>query len=62
VNFHQWEVIVLAAFSLAAAPKLPEANYDESKVPKYHLPDPLVMANGQRVTDAAQHAFRAMPS
>ena len=26
-------------------------NYDESKVPKYTLPDPLVMQNGQRVTD-----------
>ncbi len=29
------------------------ANYDESKVPKYTLPDPLVMSNGKRVTDAA---------
>jgi hypothetical protein len=27
-------------------------NYDESKVPVYTLPDPLVMANGQRVTSA----------
>jgi len=27
-------------------------NYDESKVPSYTLPDPLVMANGQRVTSA----------
>jgi hypothetical protein len=29
------------------------ANYDESKVPAYALPDPLVLASGRRVTDAA---------
>ncbi len=28
------------------------SNYDESKVPPYTLPDPLVMADGHRVTDA----------
>lgn len=33
-----------------AQPK--DANYDESKVPKYELPDPLVLTNGQRVTSA----------
>jgi hypothetical protein len=27
-------------------------NYDENKVPKYTLPDPLVMKNGEKVTDA----------
>ncbi len=29
------------------------SNYDEAKVAPYILPDPLVMANGQRVTNAA---------
>lgn len=28
-------------------------NYDESKVPKFTLPDPLILANGKPVTDAA---------
>jgi predicted neuraminidase len=28
------------------------SNYDESKVGSYRLPDPLVLANGMRVTDA----------
>ena len=30
------------------------SNYDESKVAPYSLPDPLVMANGQRVKNAAE--------
>lgn len=29
-----------------------EANYEESKVPEYSLPDPLVLLNGSPVTDA----------
>src|SRR5262245_60672101 len=28
------------------------SNYSEDKVPKYTLPDPLVLANGERVTTA----------
>jgi hypothetical protein len=39
------------AASLALAQR-PGVNYDESKVPQYTLPDPLVMANGQPVRDA----------
>ena len=31
-----------------------EINYDEAKVPKFTLPDPLVWNNGQRVKTAAQ--------
>jgi len=41
--------LLLAALAHA---DLPEVNYDESKVPPYTLPDPLVLASGDRVTDA----------
>ena len=30
-----------------------EVNYDEAKVPPYSLPDPLTMASGEPVADAA---------
>ena len=30
-----------------------EANYDEAKVPEYALPDPLILASGKPVADAA---------
>jgi len=35
-----------------AAQQRPEPNYDESKVPQYSLPDPLLMLDGQKVTTA----------
>jgi hypothetical protein len=38
-----------------------EANYDEAKVPAYTLPDPLVMANGQRVSDAETWCNKRRP-
>ncbi len=52
-------------FPLARAALLPaqapKANYDESKVPAYTLPDPLVLANGKRVTTAAQWKKQRRP-
>lgn len=33
---------------------MPDPNYDESKVPAYTLPDPLIAADGRPVTDPAQ--------
>jgi len=46
-------ILPLVMLTMTAA-QAPEANYDESRVPKYTLPDPLVMENGDRVTTAAQ--------
>lgn len=44
-------VLALAAVAVGQ-PKLPPPNYDESKVPDYTLPDPLVMSDGRPVKDA----------
>jgi hypothetical protein len=40
------------AMKAAAPTKKVEANYDEAKVPPYALPDPLLGADGRRITDA----------
>src|SRR5881628_2595959 len=37
------------------------SNYDESKVAPYTLPDPLVMSDGRRVTDAGTWRTRRRP-
>jgi hypothetical protein len=42
----------MAVISTPARAQLPEANYDETKVGAYTLPDPLVAADGSKVTDA----------
>jgi len=44
--------VVLAARATAVFPAAARTNYDESKVPKYSLPDPLITLDGQKVTDA----------
>ncbi len=36
-------------------------NYDEDKVPKYTLPDPLVMENGEKVTDVETWKAKRRP-
>jgi hypothetical protein len=38
-----------------------DVNYDEAKVPKYTLPDPLVMQGGDRVTDAETWRTKRRP-
>jgi hypothetical protein len=38
-----------------------DTNYDEAKVPKYTLPDPLVLQNGERVTDAEAWRTKRRP-
>lgn len=48
-----WLICLAAVLPEGAGAGLPEGyNYDESKVPRYTLPDPLVMLDGQKVTDA----------
>ena len=44
-----------------AAAQAAEANYDEAKVPQYTLPDPLVLANGDKVTDAETWRTKRRP-
>lgn len=39
----------------------PKALYDESKVPQFTLPDPLIMQNGQKVTNAAMWIEKRRP-
>ena len=50
----------LALAGVAVAQKF-QPNYDESKVPKYTLPDPLVMADGQPVQDAETWRTKRRP-
>lgn len=45
-------LIVLAMSAPLAGQEPPDTNYDESKVPQYELPDPLVCDDGRPVTDA----------
>jgi hypothetical protein len=53
-------LLPLAALSLLAATP-PGINYDESKVPAYRLPDPLVTNAGTSVRDAAQWRNQRRP-
>ncbi len=46
--------IFLAVLALAASAQNPAANTDESKVPSYSLPDPLVSVSGERIKTAAE--------
>jgi hypothetical protein len=50
---------VLVSMLLQAQPA--DANYDESKVGRYVLPDPLVLTSGERVKDAAAWETRRRP-
>jgi len=50
-RFGQALVCALLVFGTAAFSALPPVNYDESKVPSYTLPDPLVLSDGTPVRD-----------
>lgn len=50
-----------AAMSVHAGGKKFEPNYDEAKVPKYTLPDPLTTSDGKKITDAAGWTAKRRP-
>lgn len=53
--------LLTTALAGAAPTTQPEVNYDEARVGKYTLPDPLVMRNGEKVTDAATWKNKRRP-
>ncbi len=62
-RFHSvWRRLPLLVMSLlvmsAGVAQRPDVNYDEAKVPKYTLPDPLVTTGGERVATAEGWARR----
>jgi hypothetical protein len=52
---------VLCAWPIIVTAQPPSANYDESKVGSYTLPDPLVATDGEKVTTAAQWKAKRRP-
>ena len=51
-----------AAFvSVTGAAQYKDVIYDEAKVPKFFLPDPLFCANGEKVTDAKTWTGKRRP-
>ncbi|MEO2023622.1 MAG: acetylxylan esterase, partial [Pirellulaceae bacterium] len=53
--------LALLSVSLPLADAAPPTNYDESKVPHYRLPDPLVLLSGEKVTDAKTWVAKRRP-
>ncbi len=45
-------VVLIAAFFIFSRSRVEAANYDESKIPQYTLPEILVCQDGSKVTDA----------
>jgi hypothetical protein len=56
-----YRLIFLLGILLAIDAQALDVNYDESKVPKYVLPDPFSLADGSKVTDANMWRQRRRP-
>ena len=56
-----WSILAVLLVCCAAKAQRQGVNYDEAKVPKYTLPDPLVLQNGERVRDARTWNKRRRP-
>jgi len=54
-------LVAVIALAGACAVAAAEANYDEAKVPAYTLPDPLVLASGDKVGDAETWRTKRRP-
>ena len=53
--------LTLVSVTFLGLSAAPPTNYDESKVPSYQLPDPLVLLNGDKVTDAKTWITKRRP-
>jgi hypothetical protein len=56
-----WSILAVLLVCSTAKAQRQGVNYDEAKVPKYTLPDPLVLQNGERVRDARTWNKRRRP-
>jgi hypothetical protein len=54
-------VLIWPAYLITPQLQSQEANYDEAKIPSYTLPDPLVMEDGTKVTEAGTWKNRRRP-
>lgn len=53
--------LMVAPVARSAAQEPNQANYDESKVPRYTLPDPLTLSSGEKVADVKTWQERRRP-
>jgi len=54
-------IVLMVAYEICALAASEETNYDEARIPDYTLPDPLILEDGTRVTDADTWRERRRP-